>query len=147
MPMWIVHAPAGVYSTEDKKNLTEIITQFYVDTVALPKFYVVVRFDEYPVDSMWVGGQPVNDFVRVVVDHIARQMDDPAIRELCMSMLSERFAPFTTDRGLHTEIHLDETPIDLWRVDGIKPPRPESEAEKKWARDNAPSPYELADAG
>jgi phenylpyruvate tautomerase PptA (4-oxalocrotonate tautomerase family) len=146
MPMWIVHAPEGVYSTEDKKNITEIITQFYVDTVALPRFYVVVRFDEYPVNSMWVGGVLVNDFVRIVVDHIARQMEDPAIRELCMSMMCEMLAPFTKDRGMRSEIHLDETAMDLWWVDGIKPPPPESEAEKKWALDNAPSPYELADA-
>ena len=117
MPMWIVHAPEGVYSTEDKKNITGIITQFYVDTVALPRFYVVVRFDEYPVDSMWVGGELVNDFVRIVVDHIARQMDDPAIRELCMSMMCEMLAPFTKDRGLRSEIHLDETAMDLWWVD------------------------------
>ena len=88
----------------------------------------------------------MNDFVRFVVDHIARQMDDPAIRELCMSMMCERLAPFTNDRGLRTEIHLDETAMDLWWVDGLKPPPPFSEAEKKWARDNAPSPYELADA-
>lgn len=146
MPMWIVHAPEGTYSAEDKKDITEMLTQFYVDAVELPRFYVVVRFDEYPADSMWVGGKPVNDFVRIVVDHIARQMEDPAFRELCMSILCERLAPFTAERGLHVEIHLDETPIDLWRVDGLRPPPPFSEAEKQWAKDNAPSPYELADA-
>ncbi len=146
MPMWIIHAPEGVYSNEDKKDITEMLTQFYVEGVQLPKFYVVVRFDEYPLDSMWVGGKPVNDFVRFAVDHIARQMDEQAIRELCMSILCERIAPFTTDRGLRTEIHIDETAIDLWRIDGLKPPPPYSEAEKQWAEDNAPSPYDLAAA-
>jgi phenylpyruvate tautomerase PptA (4-oxalocrotonate tautomerase family) len=146
MPMWIVHAPEGVYSAEDKKDITEMLTQFYVEGVELPKFYVVVRFDEYPPDSMWLGGEPANDFVRIVVDHIARQMEDQAFRELCMSILCERLAPFTNERGLRTEIHLDETPIDLWRVDGLRPPPPYSEAEKQWAKDNAPSPYDLADA-
>lgn len=147
MPMWIVHAPEGAYSAEDKKNMTDAITQIYVDFVQVPRFYVVVRFDEYPVDSLWVGGEPVNDFVRFVVDHIARQMEDPTFRELCMTVVTDRLAPFTSDRGLRHEVHIDETPIDLWRVDGLKPPPPFSEAEKQWARDNAPSPYELADAG
>ena len=87
MPMWIVHAPEGAYSVEDKKNLTEAITQIYVEFVDLPRFYVVVRFDEYPGDSMWLGGEPANDFVRFVVDHIARQMDDPAFRELAMTVV------------------------------------------------------------
>ena len=93
MPMWIVHAPEGVYSVEDKKKITETITQIYVEFVDLPKFYVVVRFDEYPVDSMWLGGEPANDFVRFVVDHIARQMDDPAYRELAMNVFGERLDP------------------------------------------------------
>jgi phenylpyruvate tautomerase PptA (4-oxalocrotonate tautomerase family) len=61
MPMWIVHAPEGVYSVEDKKNLTETLTQIYVEFSNLPRFYVVVRFDEYPADSMWLGGEPAND--------------------------------------------------------------------------------------
>ena len=45
----------------------------------------------------------MNDFVRIVVDHIARQMDDPEFRELCMYMGAEVLAPFTNDRGLRTE--------------------------------------------
>jgi Putative oxalocrotonate tautomerase enzyme len=117
-----------------------------VEFVDLPKFYVVVRFDEYPVDSMWLGGEPANDFVRFVVDHIARQMDDPAFRELCMTVVCDRLAPFTTARGLRTEIHIDETAMDLWRVNGLKPPPPFSEAEKQWAIDNAPTAYDLAEA-
>jgi phenylpyruvate tautomerase PptA (4-oxalocrotonate tautomerase family) len=145
MPMWIVHAPEGVYSAEDKKKISEAITSIYVEFVDLPKFYVVVRFDEYPPDSMWLGGELANDFVRFVVDHIARQMDDPAFRELCMTVVCDRLAPFTAARGLRTEIHIDETAIDLWRVNGLKPPPPFSEAEKQWAIDNAPSPYDLAD--
>jgi hypothetical protein len=36
--------------------------------------------------------------------------------------------------------------MDLWRVNGIKPPAPFSEIEKQWAKDNAPSPYDLAGA-
>jgi phenylpyruvate tautomerase PptA (4-oxalocrotonate tautomerase family) len=146
MPMWIVHAPEGVYSSEDKKKISEAITSIYVEFVDLPKFYVVVRFDEYPTDSMWLGGEPANDFVRFVVDHIARQMDDPAFRELCMTVVCDRLAPFTTARGLRTEIHIDETAMDLWRVNGLKPPPPFSEAEKQWAIDNAPSAYDLAEA-
>jgi len=96
--------------------------------------------------SSWLGGEPANDFVRFVVDHIARQMDDPAFRELCMTVVCDRLAPFTTARGLRTEIHIDETAMDLWRVNGLKPPPPFSEAEKQWAIDNAPSAYELAEA-
>jgi hypothetical protein len=73
-------------------------------------------------------------------------MDDPAFRELAMTVFCQRLEPFTTERGLRTEIHIDETAIDLWRVNGLKPPDPFSEAEKQWAIDNAASPYDLAGA-
>lgn len=146
MPMWVVHAPEGAYSAEDKKNLTEVLTDIYVEHASLPRFYVVVRFDEYPADSMWVGGEPVNDFVRFVVDHIARHLEDPSYREFAMGVFCQALVPFTADRGLRTEIHMDETPRDLWWVNGMKPPPSLSEAERQWAKDNAPSAYlQLAD--
>ena len=87
MPMWIIHAPEGAYSTEDKKNITEIITQFYVDTVALPRFYVVVRFDEYPV-GLDVGRRSAGEEFRAHRCRSRRTSDGRSrIRELCMSMM------------------------------------------------------------
>ena len=89
MPMWIIHAPEGVYSVEDKKNITEAITQIYVEFVDLPKFYVVVRFDEYPPNSMWLGGEPANDFVRFVVDHIAKPFSVPVLMHKVRTLLRQ----------------------------------------------------------
>ena len=42
---------------------------------------------------------------------------------------------------LHWEFHVDETSEELWMIGGIVPPPGGSEAEKAWARANAPSPY------
>jgi hypothetical protein len=33
--------------------------------------------------------------------------------------------------------------MDLWRVQGLVPPPPESDIEKLWAKENRPVPYEL----
>jgi hypothetical protein len=49
--------------------------------------------------------------------------------------------PFATGKGLRWEFHIDETPKDLWMIDGFVPPPSGSDAEKLWARENRPIPY------
>lgn len=95
---------------------------------------------------MWVGGKCEDDFVRIVVDHIARQMDEQLIRDTCMEMIEKRLAPHIKERGFRWEVHVDETPTDLWRVQGIKPPPEHSEAEQEWAKNNAAAEYEMSEA-
>ena len=59
-----------------------------------------------------------------------------------MAVIEEKLAPFVKDRGFDWEVHIDETPMDLWRVQGMVPPLPESETERVWAKENRPIPYE-----
>jgi|GEM_PF-4155089 Putative oxalocrotonate tautomerase enzyme len=35
---------------------------------------------------------------------------------------------------------VDETPFDLWTIQGIRPPRAETEDEKRWIVENRASP-------
>jgi hypothetical protein len=51
--------------------------------------------------------------------------------------------PMFTARGFNFEFHVDETPHDLWSVQGLIPPMPNTEQEKKWHEDNKPTPYEI----
>ncbi|MGI5239282.1 tautomerase family protein [Dactylosporangium sp. CA-139066] len=55
--------------------------------------------------------------------------------------LSRLLAPHTVDRGLYYEFHIDETPRDLWMINGLWPPASGSEAEQLWVRENRPVPY------
>jgi len=142
MPFWQIFAPEGAYDVDDKRAFSEAITSLYSDFAGLPRFYVVVVFEERSPGSIWVGGEPADNFVRVVVDHIARQLDTPELRELTMEAMEATLEPFVKDRGFDWEIHIDETPIDLWRTQGLVPPDPESVHEKRWAADNAPSPWQ-----
>jgi len=51
--------------------------------------------------------------------------------------------PFITDRKeLDWELHIYETPRDLWRVQGIDPPPSFSDAEKLWVHENKAIPYQ-----
>jgi len=142
MPYWEIFTPENAFSEEDKLGLTRDLTKVYVDFVNLPEFYVVIRFQEMPENTMYVGGKPKNNFVRIVVDHIARQMDDPEFRKLAMAVFEDTIAPYVRDRGFDWEIHFDETAIDLWRVQGLIAPPENSDMEKLWARENRPVPYD-----
>ncbi|MFG2730529.1 tautomerase family protein [Streptomyces canus] len=144
MPYWEIFTPENAFTPEDKEQLSEAITSIYTDTVNLPKFYVVVLFKDMPANTMYVGGKPANNFVRIRVDHIARQLEGAEIRAFCMAIIEEKLAPFVKERGYDWEVHLDETPMDLWRTQGLIPPSAESDMEKLWAKENRPVPYEVA---
>ncbi|RZT85683.1 phenylpyruvate tautomerase PptA (4-oxalocrotonate tautomerase family) [Pseudonocardia sediminis] len=142
MPLWSVHHPPKAYSAQDKRDFATAVTGYYT-RVGLPKFYVVVNFQEVDAESLFVGGEPATDTVRIVIEHIARHSKDPESRKRIGESIQKVIAPFTVDRGLHTEFHVDETPQDLWMIDGLWPPPGGSDAEKLWVEQNRPIPYQL----
>lgn len=144
MPLWKIYHPAGTYNAEDKKLLAERITGLYAN-IPLPKFYVVVIFEEISPDSCFVGGEPNNNFIRFKVDHIARTLPGAAIREWWVRTIDEIIAPHVKDRGYDWEVSIDETPFDLWSLQGEIPPPFESVAEKRWVKENKASSYTLAE--
>jgi phenylpyruvate tautomerase PptA (4-oxalocrotonate tautomerase family) len=139
MPLWHIYHPEGVYTADDKQALADDISELYVRVGALPKFYVSVIFHELPSESFYIGGRAAGNFVRIWIDQIARRLADD-FKEQWMEQLSETLAPFVRDRGLDWEIHIDETPRELWTVNGLTPPPTESDEERRWAEENRPSP-------
>ena len=73
MPLWHIYCPEGAYSAEDKQAFADRITDLYAQ-FELPRFYVSVVFEELPKDSLFVGGKPTNDFIRIWIDQIARRV-------------------------------------------------------------------------
>jgi phenylpyruvate tautomerase PptA (4-oxalocrotonate tautomerase family) len=136
MPLWKIYHPAGAFTAEDKHAFARGITELYA---GLPKFYVNVVFQEIPRDSFYVGGEPVDNFIRLSIEHIARTLSDDR-KAWWLERTNEAIAPFVRNRGFNWEFHIDETPFDLWSVQGYQPPPADSEDEKRWARDNKPSP-------
>jgi len=55
MPLWKVYHPVGAYSAQDKKEFAETVTAMY-SRIPIPKFYVVMLFEEVAADSVYVGG-------------------------------------------------------------------------------------------
>ncbi|MFN3522297.1 MAG: tautomerase family protein [Phenylobacterium sp.] len=141
MPLWKIYHPPGAFSREDKAGLSAAITRLYS---RLPKFYVGVVFHAVEPDDFWVGAEPRDNFVRIWVDHIARTLPTPEARARAVAAFDAALAPYIRDKDLDWEFHIDETPFDLWSIQGLRPPPPDSEAEKRWIADNRPSAYEPA---
>ncbi|THJ20177.1 MAG: 4-oxalocrotonate tautomerase [Nitrospira sp. CG24E] len=144
MPLWKVYHPVGAFTTEDKNALAKRVTEVYA-SIPLPKFYVVFIFEEVAKDSCFVGGELHNKFIRFKVDQIARTVPGPVLREWWGRTLDQVIAPFVKDRGYDWELSIDETPVDLWSLQGELAPPFESVAEKRWVKENKASPYTLAE--
>jgi phenylpyruvate tautomerase PptA (4-oxalocrotonate tautomerase family) len=127
MPLWKIYHPENAFSDEDKQAIAQRITAVYGD---LPRFYVGVVFEAVARTSFFIGGEPADDFVRISVDHIARQIRD-----------EETKTRFLEGRGLRWEMHVDETPFSLWSIQGLRPPVPGTPEGEKWRTDNQPSPF------
>ena len=74
----------------------------------------------------------------------------PMTEDDLYSLMRESFAgivrPFVDDRGLRWETAVVEGLFKSWMIDGMTPPPPFSDAEKTWARQNKPSPYDTESA-
>ena len=99
MPFWTVYHSVGAFTAEDKKKLAKQVTEVYA-SIPLPKFYVVIIFEEVATDSCFVGGEPNNRFVRFKIDQIARTLPTPVLREWWLRTLHEVIAPYVKDRGV-----------------------------------------------
>lgn len=144
MPLWKIYHPVGAFTADEKKAMAERVTEVYA-SIPIPKFYVVLIFEEVAQNSCFVGGEPHQNFIRFKIDQIARTVPGPVLREWWVRTLDTVLAPFVKERGFDWEVSIDETPCDLWSLQGEPAPPFESVAEKRWVKDNRASPYTLAE--
>jgi phenylpyruvate tautomerase PptA (4-oxalocrotonate tautomerase family) len=144
MPLWKIHHPVDAYTIEDKKDFAENITRIY-EAVPIPKFYVVVLFEEVTGENCYVGGEPHDKFVRINIDQMARTLPGAAIREWWTRSIDFVIAPWVSERGFDWEFTITEPPSDLWSLQGEIPPPFESVAEKRWIAENKASAYTAAE--
>lgn len=138
MPLWKIYHPVGAYSAEDKQAISRSLTDVYAR--AMPRFYVGVIFQEVAAGDFYIGGEPRSNFVRIWVDHIARTFSSDEMKVRFFEKMNQIFEPWIAARGYDWELHVDETPFDLWTIQGHFPPREGTEDEKRWIADNRASP-------
>lgn len=145
MPLYNIYHPVGAYTTEDKAEFTKRIVDIYPNNI--PRFYVVILFHELAKEDFWVGAVSHDKFVRIRCDHFARHTVGPDRNAVfgadhLMDRLEKSIAPFVKDRGYDWEVHYGQTPRELWRVQGMKPPAAGSEAEDLWIKENRAIPFQ-----
>lgn len=139
MPLWDFHTTPGLFSAEEKQSLATQITQLYS---VLPAFYVNVRFTEHDRTANFHGGRSDVDFAIIRIEHLARQFPDAAAKKRWTSKIDEVLNPVLKPKGANWEYSILELDRDLWKINGLVPPGPNTEMEKKWVQENRPIEYD-----
>ncbi|MCA3725920.1 MAG: tautomerase family protein [Phenylobacterium sp.] len=138
MPLWKIYHPPGAFSETDKAELAESITAVY--GAVMPRFYVGIIFEPVDPTQFFVGGKPAGQFVRIVMEHIARSFPSLEASRRFIDRINAILKPYVADRGLDWEFHVDETPFDYWSINGFYPPRAGTPDEVRWREENRASP-------
>jgi hypothetical protein len=124
MPIWkIFHGPETFTDATERHELARRITDFYVSR-KLPAYYVNVQYFPLSPDRYYTGGNPISKTVFVEILHVARHWDrkDRAWATGLKDSIDGIVRPYTIDKGLHLEFAVQESPVELWRINGIDPP-------------------------
>ena len=69
------------------------------------------------------------------------------MRDSFLSKINVAMKPFIEDMDYDCEYSILETRRDLWKINGLVPPMPNTKAEKEWLRLNRAVPFEKEDGG
>ncbi|KAF7593824.1 hypothetical protein BBP40_010759 [Aspergillus hancockii] len=135
MPLWLIHHSPQTLTNEDKHTLAQGITNLYTKA-GLPAFYVRIHFHEMPLTDTFVGGKPHLKSVDLTIYHLARVMTSDKQKQRFLEAVDAILGPVFEPRGIDWEYFVQESPRDLWKINGLVPPEAGSEEEKEWVRLN-----------
>ena len=115
MPLHRIWYAPGAISEQDKEGLAAHITKLYT-TLGLPAFYVSVLFLPVEEQNYYVGGKKNRKFVRIVVQHIARQFESNKQADFFIEQYEKILAPFIKERGLDWEVSIGFPAFSSLRV-------------------------------
>ena len=82
MPLWRIFYNPSTFSVDQRQSLAKAVTKLYTDPpVGLPAFYVNVLFIPLQENEYFIGGEPRSNFVRIVIEQIARTLPEPDTEE------------------------------------------------------------------
>ncbi|KAK3714250.1 hypothetical protein LTR37_007836 [Vermiconidia calcicola] len=139
MPLWDIHSSPAFFSNQDKQDLATSFTRIYTERGGLPAFYVRVRFTEDAPSSSFSGGSKNDNFVHIQIWHLARVFRSNNHRDAFLNLVDGVLNPVMRHKGADWEYTVNESPRDLWKINGLVPPAAGSEMEKKWVEMNRPA--------
>lgn len=142
MPLWDIHTTPNLLSPTEKKDLAKSITRIYVKRGPLPAFYVNVRFTTLPAGDTFIGGTEPTNSALIQIWHLARQFQSDTQKQTFMAEVDKVLNPLLGEegKGAHWEYFIQESPRDLWKINGMVPPLPGTEMERRWVEENKAVP-------
>jgi phenylpyruvate tautomerase PptA (4-oxalocrotonate tautomerase family) len=107
MPLHRIYHPSSgplAFTPSEKEALSRRITEIYTERAQLPAFYVVVLFIPIEEDSLFVGGEKNDKFVRIHIQHMARQFSNQDAVDGFFARYEEALEPFIKAKGLDWEV-------------------------------------------
>jgi len=78
MPLWRIFYNPSTLPIDQRQSLAKAVTKLYTEPpVSLPAFYVNVLFIPLQENEFFIGGEQRNNFVRIVIELIARTLPEP----------------------------------------------------------------------
>jgi phenylpyruvate tautomerase PptA (4-oxalocrotonate tautomerase family) len=142
MPLLRFYFAPNLLSQAEKHELAKKITALYTSRSPMPAFYVDVVYIEVPPDSIYVGGEEAGDFIRICIEHIYMDFPTEDRQVTYLDGLDKILTPMFQSKGLKWEYHINNTPRELWKIQGLAPPPFGSSAEQIWNKENRAIPYE-----
>jgi phenylpyruvate tautomerase PptA (4-oxalocrotonate tautomerase family) len=103
MSLHRIYHPAGAYSDSDKQGLAGRITALYT-AAGLPAFYVNVIFVSIEENSFFVGGQVKDKYIRIVIQHLAKHLQNDEIKKTFMEKYKKAVSPYTKEKNYDWEV-------------------------------------------
>ncbi|KAJ3925335.1 MAG: putative oxalocrotonate tautomerase, partial [Lentinula lateritia] len=101
-----------LYSKEEKQAIARSITELYAQ-VPIPRFYVVVNFIKVGQDDCYVGGEPNTTFLRISVQHLARNLRIVEEKRNFMERYEKALEPYTKDKGIDWEVQISNEDVSV----------------------------------
>ncbi|KAF5370946.1 hypothetical protein D9757_009874 [Collybiopsis confluens] len=146
MPFHCIYHPPNLYTPSDKNAIAKAITKIYTQepnedhpfSPGLPPFLVVINFIQVGQDDFYVGGEPNQNFVRIIVQHHATHAPTYQRKRDFIEQYEKAIDPYTSGKGIDWELSIsNEDPIS-WNTNGIHPPPHLSDAHFVWKKLNKP---------
>jgi phenylpyruvate tautomerase PptA (4-oxalocrotonate tautomerase family) len=103
MSLHRIYHPPDAFSAKDKRELAESITALYT-AMGLPECYVDVIFVAIEKDSFFVGGEAKNKFIRIVIQHLAIQLQNDQIKKTIIEKYEKAISPFIKEKDYDWEV-------------------------------------------
>ncbi len=136
MPLWDIQTTPSLLSLTEKQDLVKAITHIYLEA-GLPPFYVNIRFTEHQ-NTLFNGGKEASNVAVIRIEHLARQFDGKKQKDGFRYRIDQILNPVFKPKGTLWEYGITELDRELWEINGLVPPMPKTEMERKWVELNWP---------